>query len=265
MTLVAVTTVDRSPRRNFVEQTLVSLFDGDPSVTERCGRVRLVVDGDDAGYLGPWATDPHVAVELLSDDEMRTRPMVVQERCALSTWRAMAGARPGEPFILLQDDIVFAPQWLTRLERAADAVRADLGTESFVLAAYACYDFDPGPRYSVYPKHLFYANQALYFSSKAARRMTAYLYQHGVVERMGADDLIFRSYFLDNPIVLVATVPSLVQHVGFDTTGLSPEMHQSPTFRNTDEQPQPQAPVEAVAGVAEASMEEVLAKLGECE
>lgn len=264
MTTVGITTVDRSPRPNYVRATLASMFAKDATVAGKVGRVRVVVDGTDAGYFGPWATDARVAVELLSQDELQRRPAVVHQRCAQGTWRAMAGARPGEPFILLQDDLLFAPRWLARLERAADAVRADLGTEDFVLAAYACYEFEHRPHYALYPRPLFYANQALYFSTEALARMTPYMRQHGVIERKGADDLIFRQYFLDNPIALVATVPSLVQHVGFDTTGLSPQTHQSSTFRDEDEEPVELAATLGPAGAA-ASVEEVLARLGKFE
>jgi len=229
---IAMTTVDTRPM--YVKQTLEALFAQPLS----CGPVRVVVDGDDAAYLGEWRSRPELKVELLSRDAAAAqRELHVIDRCTFTTHRALSGATRGSAVVLLQDDVIFAPGWFDRMVDTIHELEADVASENYVLALYSTYPFTRKP-YSIYPRHDFFGCQGLYFSPVAAPLIANVLATHFAECRArgdrpgGADDVIMNKYFIRHAEpYLLAMVPSVVQHVGRDGTGVSSGwFHCSPTF-----------------------------------
>jgi len=240
---VALTTVDRP--ESYVQQTLTRLFSADPS-TDELAPIRVVVDGHSAEFLGDWATDPRIEVELLSARMAKQQEKLDPiDRCAFTTYRAL-NDHPGDQFdhedslILLQDDLEFAPGWLEKTLEVTLSIEADTGSDHFVLALYAPHPFEKRP-YSVYTRGDFYGCQALYLTPRAVHAMAGALHE-GNIRHRGAgktdrtpDDLLMRNHFIAHrEPYLLAMVPSVVQHIG-EISAIGVGFHQSPTFERGED------------------------------
>lgn len=238
MIRVALTTVDRP--RSYVQQTLDRLFVSDKT-TEELPPVRVIVDGASADFLGEWADDPRVEVELLS---LRTAHLQAEldpiDRCAFTTYRAL-NDHPGGQFdeedslILLQDDLEFASGWLEKTLEVTLCIEADTASDNFVLALYAPHPFEKRP-YSVYCRRDFYGCQALYLTPRAVHAMSGVLHDGNIRHRgtgktnRTPDDLLMRNHFIAHrEPYLLAMVPSVVQHIG-EISAIGVGFHRSPTF-----------------------------------
>jgi hypothetical protein len=243
MIRVVMTTVDRP--KSYVRQTLDRLFRLDRTTAE-IPPVRIVVDGPSAEFLGSWATDRRVSVELLAGKVAESqRKMDPIDRCAFTTYRAL-NDHPGGQFdeedslILLQDDLEFASGWLERTLETTLCIEADTGSDNFVLALYAPHPFKQRP-YSVYCRGDFYGCQALYLTPRAVHTMANVLLEGNIRHRgtdagnRAPDDLLMRNHFVAHrEPYLLAMVPSVVQHIG-KVSAIGIGFHESPTF--TDERP----------------------------
>jgi len=272
---IAITTVDRSPRRNFVEQTLASMLAKDQTV-ERYAPIRIITDGEDMNFLGPWKTDRRLVIET-TDKKPHARTFDgIRPRVVMANVRAMQAVPHGGSLLLLEDDLVFAPRWLERTERIIERIRADIGSTRFMLALYTPFELTSEDRvqfefaeregYCACIRPTYYGSQAIYYGAEALQTVLGDMKQLGLVEgRLGSDEVVpYTSVNRDVP--LLAAVPSLVQHVGADSTWLAPgsvPMHQSPTFRDEDEvRPSDGQPERVPEPPGGASFTDVLERLG---
>jgi hypothetical protein len=230
MTHIALTAFDRRPGVSYIDGTLRSLFGKDPLVD----RVRIVVDGIDAEFLGEWGADPRVQVDLMTPAQFSTRHDRHTWRCAYGTYRALKGTPAGERLILLQDDLVFAPRWYRRLTSIADEIQASIGTEDFVITTYSTCEIAVKSRWFRWAKHAFWGCQAMLFSAESVAPV-AREFERVLPTTDLADDMVLHHHLMSRSTPLLVTVPSLVQHVGIPATGLSSYLHTSPSFRDEDE------------------------------
>jgi len=272
--IVAITTVDRSPRRNFVEQTLASMFAKDASV-ERHAPIRIITDGEDMNFLGAWAADNRVVVNATNAKPLAWDHRGVSPRVLTANVRAMQAVPAGDGLLLLEDDLECAPRWLERTERIVERIRADIGSTRFMLALYTTFRFVPDDGrhfdfaeregYCACIRDNYYGSQAIYYGAEALPIIMADMKQTGIVERRLDNDIIVMDTSIRRDVPLLAAVPSLVQHVGRESTW-SPcdkeTMHQSPTFRDEDERPAARTDQARPEPPGGASMADVLGRLG---
>jgi hypothetical protein len=108
----------------------------------------------------------------------------------------------------------------------------------FALALYAAHRFDTDPtlsrgkHYYSYPAHWFYGTQCCIYTRQVASDLADFISLHGTLKNDAPYDILAKEYFCAWQNVYT-THPSLVQHVGWTSSGLG-AMHQSPAFGMTN-------------------------------
>lgn len=273
--IIALKTVDRTPKRNMVQATLASMFAKDPSV-ERYVPIRIITDGEDMSFLGPWAFDSRLAVETTDDKRERRDYEGASLRVVRADVRGMQAVPDGEDIFLLEDDLEFAPRWLQRTEAIVERIRADIGSRCFMLAVYTPFefvqhngvrfDFAEREGYCACIRPTYYGSQAIYYGAEAIPIALRDMKQLGLVGKRLPNDMVVKYTSIHRDVPLLAAVPSLVQHVGAESTWSQHEtltMHRSPTFRDEDERPrharEQAGPTAQTAG--DASLDDLLERL----
>jgi hypothetical protein len=188
--IVSVLTCDRSP--SYIEGTLASLR----------------------------ATAHNVEPRLFRDEWDRGIPP--EQRLTLSFRRALLES-DGDALIV-EDDVEFLPGWPAML--AASATRArELYGDRFFLALY-CPHLLVGDRISRYRERSFFGTQGQLVPDAVRVELADYLERHRVETTV--DTLIAR-WAAAAGVPLLATVPSLVQHVG-RVSSLGDAFHASPMW-----------------------------------
>lgn len=141
-------------------------------------------------------------------------------------------------FILLEDDLDFTENWIEKTIKVLNQIE----DEEFILNLYSPYDYETDSdfvEYDIennYNKH--YGCQATVWKKKTAVDFAKFNRAINFNDyRIQNDSIIFQmdhlmAIYADyKGIPIYTTVPSLVQHIGFKTTGVAQFMHQSPTFK----------------------------------
>ena len=136
--------------------------------------------------------------------------------------------------LVVEDDIEFAKGWEARLDRTIREIVAIHG-DNFLLSLYCAYGFvlpayERGELFTKYPLEVFAGTQGIYLPARIRADFRTHLKEHGVDGFRVNYDMILREYLMQNDIPTYVTAPSLVQHMGLVTTGLSQNRHYSPVF-----------------------------------
>jgi hypothetical protein len=228
---IVMCTCPRDP--SFVEQTLTNLFEADPSATA-AGPVRVLAQATSADFLGSWADDPRITVETMGLDELADcQRLSVPARTTFNGARTFVGSVPDGGLIYLEDDLEFADGWYTKAQETAQMLDAGSPGRKFAIALFCYYLYGPH-RVTEYPYDSFVGSQALYFGPEALRYLKPWFFREKMrtknSERPGIDMAIRDCLRYDN-IQIWAAIPSLVQHVGYETVAASTDFMQSPTYR----------------------------------
>lgn len=215
---IAMSTCDRDPQ--YVHETLTSMFEMDAGARERS--VRLVVCGEDDGYLGRWKGLPNIATRVVRPPEIGTLTQPPIQRTTFNFMRVLEG--DGD-LIALQDDLSFAPGWLEAAERLCRQVRERHG-DLFIVALYAAYRMKGRPL-APYNPFRFYGNQALCFSAAARAELQERMQKTDKIE---PDDMMVKNYAIYSSCRVFMANPNLVQHIG-KTSAINQRFHKSPTFK----------------------------------
>lgn len=222
---IVIMTVARD--QPYIYETLASLGPDCP--------VRLVVGSPDADYLDRYRSRPHVTIVEAAPQEWEAiQGAGLHQRASWNYWRCLTRGGPAQGGLLIfEDDVRFARRWRTRLRQTVRALEAAHG-QDFVLALYAPHDFvrdayHRGQLFAEYPVPWFYGTQGMYFPAGVRAAFAAYLKRNGVDAFRVPYDLLLKDFLTERRVPLFATVPSLVQHTGVQTTGLG-SFHQAAGF-----------------------------------
>ena len=225
---VAITTVWRP--ENYVASTLDSLFSeypayGDPPVS-------LVVGSPQTEHLACYRSLPGVKVvemgthtwSWIENNDVRHKVTWNYHRCLTQCEMGERGS------LILEDDVKFAKGWRTRLDTTLVALEAEF-VAAFVLTIYDPYGWRPKGNllYTKYPLERFVGAQGLYYPAQVRQGYAKFLKRHGVVANKDHCDYLLRDYLIQENLPLFATVPSLIQHRGRNTTGVG-TWHEAPGF-----------------------------------
>lgn len=229
---IAVTTVERDP--NYLPATIESMFSA-CHLASRIKTLRLMVDGDDATWLGPIASRDCVIVKTRAGkDCQRMQGVPAQGRCLLNFQRAIDSATKGGPLLTLQDDLVFASCWLEKLRKLVLRIHGDRlsnpgrHAEMWVLALYAEGVFRKKP-YDHYRAIHFYGNQALFWPESTREAFRSWLSAEIRAARLEPDDMMVKRFCRTHDVNLWVANPNLVDHVGRSST-VGSGFHRSRTF-----------------------------------
>lgn len=176
-----------------------------------CDRAPSYIEGTLASLR---ATAPDAEPRLFRDEWARDTPAT--QRLTLSFRRALLEAS-GDAFII-EDDVEFRYGWRARLDAAIGRSKG-----RYFLACYSPHRF-VGDVVARCNPWLFFGTQAQFIPASVRLDLAEYLDRHQ--EDATLDGLIGRWCFRKQ-VPLLATVPSLVQHVG-RVSSLGDPFHESP-------------------------------------
>lgn len=235
---VAILTVRRP--RNYLPQTLASLFASGPEVW-RLAPIHLLVGDNDPGHVENFVHHRSVKVHPLAADEwQRIAPWSVHRRLIYNFWRALALPCPAAlGRCVCEDDIVVRDGFFSKLRQAVEEAREREGPR-FVLTAYSHYDFaaEPGRRrgryYCSYNAAVHYGNCCLFISAALLQDLAADFYVRGVEQNEAPADLLLgqlcEERWSRGEGGMFQTVASIAQHKGVVSNGTSGAYSHSPTF-----------------------------------
>jgi len=225
---VVITTVERG--ENYLDDTLASFFVSHPVCADR--PISLVVGSPQTNYLMRYQSHPSVEViemgpalwEWIKNNSVRHRATWNYYRCLTCQGRGKRGS------LILEDDVNFALGWCKRLDRTITALER-LYNSGFVLSLYDPWGYgcETSRLYVEYERENFFGTQGMYFPAETQDGFARYLKAHGVVANEGHYDHLLRDYALEEGLLIFASTPSLVQHMGTKTTGLG-SWHYAPNF-----------------------------------
>lgn len=225
---VAITTVWRP--ENYLASTLDSLFAEYPACSDP--PVSLVVGSPQTEHLARYRSLPRVKIiemgthawSWIKSSDLRHKVNWNYHRCLTQCETGERGS------LILEDDVKFATGWRKRLDTTLTALEARYGS-AFVLTIYDPYGWHPKESclYAEYPLKPFAGAQGLYYPAQVRQGYAAFLKRHGVVANKDHCDYLLRDYLTQENIPLFAAVPSLIQHMGRNTTGVG-LWHEAPRF-----------------------------------
>lgn len=223
-----VLTAPREP--SYLLGTLGSAFLADKQAHDLTS-VDLMLDSRDVRCVTPVRHHRLVNVHRLSIAEVANlegKASIYRITCNFH--RALALAPDEEDVLIIEDDLRFRDGWVAMMQAAMVAARAH--TERFVLVGYAAYaaaDFTAvpsrdgtKPMIAEFPHGMFYGNQMLYVPRSVRSDLAKYVQAYGVMADAEPADLLVRDFCHKAGVPILATLPSLVQHVGWVSASKSP-------------------------------------------
>lgn len=215
---------------NYLAATLNSLSSEYPIRDDQ--PVFLVIGSPETAYLALYRSHPGViVVEMgpnswawIKDNKLRHRATWNYHRCLTQCVDGERGT------LILEDDVRFACGWRLRLDRTLAALENRFGSR-FVLSIYDAQNCTSkeSPLYAEYTRESFFGTQGVYYPARVRQGFSKYLRTAGVIANKNHYDYLLRDYLIQEDIPLFATSPSLIQHMGRNTTGLG-VWHEAPGF-----------------------------------
>lgn len=247
---IVILTVNR--KTNYISTTLHSLretgyFDSDPPVP-----LRIVVGNPDSSHLKFISIlESKIAIHRMDEEEAAKHglsELSVQQKCAFghSRWMKQVAQEDNPQGMVLacEDDVVFARGWQKYLSGVLQDVWNKLGHNAIVslyrlhqegiTREYAKERFVRGERWYTLHEH-FWGCQAVVYPVAILNEIAEYLLANNVREYKQPIDILVGEYAWSHHIPVVATTPSLVEHIGTATTGQSHYFHRAGFFMESVE------------------------------
>ncbi len=227
---VVFLTCPRQP--SYLSQSLASFYAGDPA-TRSLREVSVEVDAPDLECV-KWLQH-HVGIRFVArtpEESERVKEFSLHRKGCAAYWRAMGLASAGSRAVLVcEDDVIFRDRWLEQLLDCLNEME-DAGISEFILSVYSPYDLEEwrrGRAYSSYPAGAFFGTQGVLYPARELAPVREMIWKHGVLLAEQPYDLLMKRRAIERQH-LFGSRHSLVQHVGFTTTGLGGGHHMSPSF-----------------------------------
>lgn len=219
----SISTVPR--KANYIDRTIAN------SYTDK--NFSIFVGEKDYRYVDKYR-DRHNVYIMPSSEWVNIEGFDIARRASYNYWRCLSmGRRTKGGLIVFEDDIQFAQGWEKRFHKALAASKGWFG-DNFVLTLYVHapmirrgYEF--GNVCEVYDIDAFFGTQAVYFTDKSRMGFAKYLHDNAIKRQGAPYDMELRMFCHSTGTKIIATTPSLVQHVGRESTGLG-GFHQAEQF-----------------------------------
>jgi hypothetical protein len=237
--VAAMITVDRPGGVNYVHDAINSL--AKTGFFNRFELLHLIAGCPSTDYIERYRDDPRIIIHDMSRTEKDNwREMYLLSKCAYGHVRMIreVEAIPGwDEVIFLEDDIVFANGWLPRLDVILPEIR-EKHKDKWMLALYQHYGVkgphSKGLRWypiSFLPNAPYYhGGLAELHTREGTDGLADHIYDRGVRQFVIPSDYATGEHIYSKGGEVLATAPSLVQHIGRVSTGQSGNFHQSDLF-----------------------------------
>ena len=235
---IFMTTCDREPA--YVHNALQSMLRD-----ETVKQVHVVVCGASGiGFMDRWGSDPRVVVHEASEAEKAwARDANVERRILKTFLRALELSESGRTVIFTEDDTAFARDWLKKTENFLELtkkynLRSEFGGK-YILAICSLYCLkssrDCG-MHSLAPYHPadFHCTAGFVLDGSLALELVAFAKEKISRGDWLASDMMIKRFAWDGNCELLASNPSLVDHVGDQSTQGFFDIRRSPTFEREE-------------------------------
>lgn len=232
----AILTVPR--KTDYIHQTIKSLETSGFFERPENLPLNIFVGCPDDQHLAPYFKDPRFEIHRLTpEEEVIWSRLELTRRATFaqsSTMKRMLG-HPWDELLIFEDDTSVALGWMDYLEKAISEVRK-CGNR-WILSLYYLVDdtikdtFKAGKRIKSLQWQCFWGMQANIYPREIAAELYLFLIEHGVDKTtdMNGDGYVCR-FAKEQNLPLFTSVPSLVQHIGYGSTGLTPYFHTARCF-----------------------------------
>jgi hypothetical protein len=234
----AVLTVPR--KTDYVHETIKSLETGGLFRDPENLPLHLVVACPDDHHLKPYFDDPRFMIHRLTPEETAVwTGLGIKARCAYGHHLAMKKMLgfPWDELLLLEDDARAAAGWMEHLEKIMPRLRQ---TERWILSLYYFIDdsikkdFEAGRRIKRVDWEHFWGLQGVLYQRETVLGFCPLVLDVCVKGGLTPDDNKngVGRFARDAGIPVFTTVPSLVEHIGRDSTGVTPYYHWARCFHD---------------------------------
>ena len=235
---IFMVTCDRTPA--YVHDALKSML-RDPDVK----RVDVVVCGaSETGFMSRWHTDPRVVVHEASEAEKAwARGALVERRILMTFLRALELSEPGRTVIFTEDDTVFASNWISKTANFLELTKIwhfkpdTVGKYILAICSLYCLKSsrDCG-MHSLAPYHPadFHCTAGFVLDGGMALELARFAREKISRDEWLASDMMIKRFAWDGHCELMASNPSLVDHVGDQSTQGFFDIRRSPSFERKE-------------------------------
>ena len=236
---LVIMTVRRSPE--YVHKTLASLMLSDPLVHQLKG-IHLVVGGADIEYLNQYLHHKNIQIHPMSFEEVEgSRDWVIHRKFCHNYYRCLTINRQDcHGLCICEDDVAFQDGFIEKMLSALNELEQDHKLHHYLLDLYLPNSLMPDPAFgrgkavTKYLPRNFYGTQCIYYPISIVPEVARLIFEQGVAEYHSPGDLLIGKYLWSTDC-LYGPWHSLVQHIGFHSTGLAGMFHRSYTFNTTAE------------------------------
>lgn len=214
---------------NYINNTLASFFATNPKYV-----LNLMVHNpiEDIDYISKeFTSNPLLNIVPTPRDEFeRIQDWRVHRKFNHNFHRALSfpEIKPDQYKITMEDDIEFDPQFWDKLE---EMLHMNNPIEKTVIALYACYDAGKQHRkMSKYEVNAYYGTQCVLYSPDVVPGAAKFIKEFGSDDYQDAGDMLLKAFIRLNGYNLFYSHRSLVQHVGYISTGLG-NHHMTGTYK----------------------------------
>lgn len=248
---VVILTVPR--KRNYVNGTLDSLLSSGYLTSPSLLPVRVVTGSPQSDHIDSiWRKNPQIQICEMPHEvalEAHLDSLSTQQKCCFGHYWWMrllveSGNLP-EYVLACEDDIVFARGWEHYLSEVLRDVKAH-DTIPAIITLYRLYleghtqdhsreQFERGARWYEISSS-FWGTQAVLYPTAILKSLAEFLFENNVQTFMDPVDILIGRFAWSRGIHTIATSPSLVNHVGEETTGQSKYFHRAEYFLESVEE-----------------------------
>ena len=237
---VALITIDRNNGEEpYIYSTLRSVFSVFPPETQ----VNVLVGDANSDFVGPealrreigadWAARVHVWPTDARTSAFIHQRFLPQRRGGWNYARALRSYSGERGLVLMEDDVVWAAGAIDDMKRLLGASPLATTFYNFDCFGPEGADISTSSPTLLHPVRVrdskFVCTQGMYFTAALANRLGEHVHRR-IHERVW--DYIMELLFQDQDLTIGFTLPSLVQHTGVKSAGVTPYFHTTPCFAN---------------------------------
>ncbi len=202
--------------------------------------LHLVAACPDNSHLKPYRKDPRFEIHLLTHGEsVMWTQLGTKQRCAFGHYITMRRMleQPWDELLVLEDDVMVAGGWQDYLEKVVPDIRyAAFSDGRWILSLYNFsvlglkLSFMTGKRFEEIQSHNFWGTQGTLYPRSIVEELNSHILHNCLETTKQTIDVSIAAFAKESHVRLFTIVPSIIQHIGDETTGQSAHFHTATVF-----------------------------------
>ena len=233
---VVVSTVDRP--EGYVHSTLASmLLGGMPNNY----LINLIVSSDQSGYLEKYKHHKNLRIICWDRENWSNLKLFPRKFMASYNYIKCLSVSDYENSLVFEDDVVFQNDWFRKMMVCLNEIEND-GYEKYIFSLLSHNKCRSSKNYFQVPKMTWAGTQAVFypksglgdirnFMEEVTNSVSSTQVEPSCPDFLNAYDMIVKEWSMMNDCMIFSPVESLVQHIGYKTSGGTGEnIIRSPVF-----------------------------------